>query len=249
MARSADIGVTVLAAWLGWARLRGHVAINAAAGIPNLYRGGDRAEIVWTAGDIARFTAIAVKKGRPQVVDGLRLAAATGLRRQDLVSLTWSQVGELAIVKTALKRSGGKRFRATIPLTPTLQQLLDELRTRDRKDGVETVLVNSRGRAWTGDGFATSFDEVRNAAAIVHTDDEGAERKKHLHDVRGTFCTMLLTECDLTDKEAAEIMGWSPERVGKIRRVYVDDNKVVVALGAKIAAKQYAKQSASGSGN
>ena len=50
----------------------------------------------------------------------------------------------------------------------------------------------------------------------VHIDEDGDERRKHRHDVRGTFCTMLLTEWDLTDEEAADIMGWSPERVAQI---------------------------------
>ena len=53
-----------------------------------------------------------------------------------------------------------------------------------------------------------------------------------------TFCTVLLTEWDLTDREAADIMGWSPERVAQIRKVDVDRLRVVVALGERIAAKQ-----------
>lgn len=247
--RSADAGITVLAHLLEFARLRGRVAINVAREIPKLYKGGDRAEILWTADDIAQFEAKARDLKRSQVIDGLRLAAVTGLRRADLVSLTWGQVGEFAIVKTALKRSRGKRRRAIIPQTPQLEALLAELRTRHRKEGVETVLVNSYGRPWSGDGYGTSFDDTRNKAGIVHIDDEGKVRKKHLHDVRGTFCTMLLTEWGLTDEEAADIMAWSPARVAHIRKVYVDHMRVVVALGEKIAAKQIAKQSGGHTGN
>lgn len=241
--RSADYGVTVLSVFLEYARLRGKVSINVARGIPALYKGGERADIIWTADDIARFEAEATKADLPQMIDGLRLAAATGLRRQDLVSLTWGQVSEFAIVKTALKRSRGKRRRAIIPQTPSLERLLADLRTRRRAEGVETVLVNSRGKPWTGMGFSAGFNRLRDRAAIVHTDDEGRTRKKHLHDVRGTFCTMLLTEWGLTDREAADIMAWSPERVSEIRKVYVDQARVVVALGERIAAKKFAKQS------
>ncbi len=78
----------------------------------------------------------------------------------------------------------------------------------------------------------------------MHVDDGGFERAKTLHDVRGTFCTRLLTEWQLTDEEAAEIMGRSPGRVAHIRKVYVDHERVVVALGERIAAKQFAKQTA-----
>ena len=40
-----------------------------------------------------------------------------------------------------------------------------------------------------------------------------------------------------TDHEVAEIMGWAPERVSHIRRVYVDQARVVVAIGERIAVR------------
>ncbi|MDZ7894213.1 MAG: hypothetical protein U5M50_04145 [Sphingobium sp.] len=245
--RAADIGVTVLKALLEYLRLRGVVAINVAANIPRLYKGGNRADIIWSDADMEAFRAAAVKKGWPQVHDGLMLAALTGLRRADLVTLTWDQIGQFAIVKTALKKSQGKRRKAVIPMTEKLETLLADLRGRPRLPGVETVLTNSYGRPWTKLGFGASFSFIRDMANIVHVeegdDGKSIERKKHLHDVRGTFCTMLLIDCDLTDREAGEIMAWSPERVGKIRSTYVDRNRVVVALGNRIGAKQKAKQS------
>lgn len=241
--RSADIGVTVLRAMLKWAKLSGYVALNVAGDIPKIAPSADREEIIWTPDDIAAFTAKAIEEKRPQLIDGLRLAALTGLRRADLVSLTFDHVGRFAVSKVALKKSRGKRRKATIPMTEALEELLADLRTRDRKDGVNTVLVNSFGRPWSGDGFGGSFNRIRDLANIVHVDEEGEERRKHLHDVRGTFCTMLLAECGLTDAEAAQIMAWSEKRIGRIRRVYVDDARVVVAIGERIAAKQKAKQS------
>jgi integrase len=243
--RTADMGVQVLREFLEFARLRGRVRINVARDIPSLYHGADRADIIWTDADMAAFAATAAKLKRPQVDDGLRLAAMTGLRRADLVSLTWSQIGEFAIIKRALKVSRRKRRRAIIPQTPQLEALLAELRTRFRKSGVETVLVNSHGTAWTPASFGGSVCRIRDEAGIEHIDDDGKRHAKHLHDVRGTFCTMLLTEWELTDREAAEVMAWSPERVARIRSTYVDHARVVVALGERIAAKQFAKQIAS----
>lgn len=233
--RAADIGVTVLRALLEFGRLRGRVTFNAAANIPQLYRNGQRSEIIWTDDDITKFRGKAEELGLPQIADGLRLAALTGLRRADLVTLTWSQVGEFAIVKKALKRSAGKRRHMTMPRIPALDELLEELRSRRRNSDVETVLVNSYGEPWSADGFGGSFNRVRDAAEIFHIDeDTGDKIRKHLHDVRGTFCTKLLTDADLSDREAADIMGWSPERVAAIRRVYVDQSKIVVALGARL---------------
>lgn len=245
--RAADAGVSVLKALLKFGRLRGRVTMNVADDIPQLYKGGDRAEILWTAADIEAFRLVTIEEKREHIYDGLRLAALTGLRRADLVSLTWDHLGEIAIVKTALKRSRGKRRKAVVPITESLEALLVELKTRKRAEGVNTILVNSRGRPWNGDGFGGSFNRIRDKAAIIHLaeDDDGntVSRKKHLHDVRGTFCTVLLTECALTDQEAAEIMAWSPEQVGQIRKVYVDHARVVVALADRMKAKQVAKQS------
>lgn len=249
--RTADIGITVLKTFLEYARLHGRVLINVARDIPTLYRGADRAEIIWTAEDLEKLEAAALRESRMQVFDGVRLAAVTGLRREDLVTLTWDQVGEFAIVKRALKVSRRKRRRVVIPQTPQLEAVLKDLKTRFRREGVATVLVNSLGKSWTPMSFGGSFGRLRDSAGIVFVtdDDTPVTKTKHLHDVRGTFCTMLLVEWELTDDEAADIMGWSPNRVAHIRKVYVDQKQLVVALSARIAAKQIAKQSAGGGGN
>jgi integrase len=234
--RAADIGVTTLRALLEFGRLRGRVAINVAAGIPALYRNGHRAEIVWTEEDIARFTAAAVELKREHIADGLRLAALTGLRRADLVTLEWDHVGENAIRKKALKSSRKKRQFVTVPIVPQLRHLLDELKARPRQPGVRTVLVNSYGKAWSEDGFGGSFNRVRDHAGIFHVDpDTGKRCAKHLHDVRGTFCTRLLTEAGLRDEEVASIMGWSLAQVSSIRRIYVDDTALIGSIASRMS--------------
>ena len=53
--------------------------------------------------------------------------------------MTLDHLSEASITKTALKKSRGKRRKAIIPLTDALEELLSELRTRKRKDGVNTV--------------------------------------------------------------------------------------------------------------
>lgn len=76
---------------------------------------------------------------------------------------------------------------------------------------------------------------MRDLIGIVHVDPEtGVERKKHLHDARGTFATKLVATSDLTDQEVAGMMGWSPEEVSRIRHVYVDQRAIVVAIGERL---------------
>lgn len=124
------------------------------------------------------------------IADGLQLAALTGLRREDLVTLKWSQVTEVAVAKNAHKRSQGKRLFASTPRIPALDELLEELEGRHRADGVETVLVNKHGRPWTGDGFTGRFNRVRDAAGIARIDKKDIDTKsEHLHDLRGAFAT------------------------------------------------------------
>lgn len=233
--RTADIGVTVLRELLKFGRLHGRVTFNAAEGVPKLYRGSNRADIVWTAEDIDRFCWHAVRLDRPQLIDVIWLASLTGLRRADLVTVNNANVYDHAIIKKALKVSRDKRRTAMMPRIPELDALLHELATRNRAENTGTLLVTSRGRPWTEGGLTGSFNAVRDAASIVHVDEAtGERRRKHLHDVRGTFATRLI-EAGLTDAQTAGIMGWSPERVSNIRQVYVDQEQVVMAIGRRIA--------------
>lgn len=240
--RAADQGVKVLSELLKFAKLRALVRINVAADIPTIYKGSDRAEIVWTQEDIDAYYDYAdSEKGRGQPVkDILDLACCTGLRRADLAGITWAEVGEKAIVRKALKKSKGRRRRAVIPLTPQSREVLDRLKTRTRAEGVENLLVNSRGTPWTPGSLTQAFNETRdaanNGAGIVHVSDEGgAPKAKHLHDCRGTFVTHLV-RVRLTNEEIARIVAWSPDNVDRVRRIYVDDAAVIVALADRISA-------------
>ena len=234
--RSADIGITVLKHLLNWARLRGRVTVNLALGIPALDRGADRAEIIWLPEDLETLA----KHASLQVMDGVNLARLTGLRRQDLVRVTFDQVGENAIILTALKSSRKRRRRVIIPILPELEALLNELRRRKRKRGVDTLLVNGVGESWSADGFGQRFIAARDKAGIVHrSDDPDAPAKpKHLHDLRGTYATEWMKVTPrLTDQEIGELLGWSPKRVEAIRRRYVDEAAIVVALAERLRGK------------
>jgi integrase len=234
--RAADIGVTVLSELLKWGKLRARVLINVAADVPAIYKGADRAEIIWTPADMDRAKAKAIELKRPRIFDAIELATLTGFRRADLIAVTLDEVSDHAIVRSAQKKSRGRRRRAVVPMIPKLADLVARLRALPRKPGVNTLLVNSMGRPWTGGSLTQAVNQVRDEAKIVQPADTAAgtpERKKHLHDCRGTYVTHLC-RAGLTNEEIANIAAWSVDSVDRIRRTYVDDAAVVVALSERI---------------
>lgn len=235
--RGADIGVTVLRALLKFGTLKGKVLINVADSIPALCgkNHADRAEIIWTDDDLSRFQVAAMELDMLPAWDALRLAVSSGLRREDLATLKWNEIGPSAIIKRGKKRSRGQRYFVRLPRVPELDAVLEDLATRSRRAEVETVLVDDRGEAWNLDRLTKAVAKVRDYADIVHVDAEsGKRRKKHLHDARGTFATKLMTTDMLTDQEIASLMGWAVTDVQHIRNVYVDQTAIVVAIGERI---------------
>lgn len=85
------------------------ISLNPCEGIKQLYS-VDRSEIIWTEDDITRLK----KLCSDEVAHAVDLASHTGLRSGDLVKLSWSHVGEHAIIITTGK-SRHKR-EAVIPL-------------------------------------------------------------------------------------------------------------------------------------
>lgn len=231
--RYADEHIANLSRLLRYGKRHFNLKLNVAEDIPHLYRGGNRAEIIWTDEDVSKFLASA----KTPMCDVVKLVSMTGLRRTDLAKLKLSEVGTFVLSRVALKKSKGKRRKVTMPIIPGLKDLLDELSTRPRKTGVDTVLVNSRGESWTELGMSSSFTDARNEADISYINDDGVKQWKRLHDLRGTFATKLMTipGARLTDAEIAELMAWSVQQVSEIRRRYVDGAAIVVALGKRLA--------------
>lgn len=212
--RTADKAAVMMATLLNWAIENGRISVNVAAGIRQLHA-VNKADRVWERRHMRAMT-----RAPRQLRDALLLAALTGLRLGDLVRLAWPQVGAQAIVLVTAKRKG----RAVIPILPQLRRLLARLRTRARAAGVDTVLVNSRGRPWTESGLGSVFQKTKPA-----------DFDRTIHDLRGTYVTWLATK-GLTDDEIARIVGWTARRVGEVRARYVDEARVVVSLVERLSA-------------
>jgi integrase len=143
------------------------------------------------------------------------LAAATGLRLDDLIRLSWSHIGPDAIVIATGKSRGSRP--AIIPLYDTLRSVLAGIPKR-----ATTVLTNSRGRPWSNAGLRASFSLAKTKAGM-------ADVNLHFHDLRGTAATFFYT-AGLSERFVAEIMGWEEEHVAKIIRRYVDRAAAVKAM-------------------
>jgi integrase len=200
--RTADYGMQVLSRLLSHAvDPLGKIASNPCEGIKQLYS-SNRAEIIWTDSDIADL-----KKTCPvEVAHAVDLASHTGLRLSDLLRLSWSHVGEDAIVFTTGKSRG--RREAIIPLYDDLRNVLASIPKRS-----PTILSNQLFRPWKSNGFGTAFNRAKIRAGMN-------DRDLHFHDLRGTAATKFYI-AGLSIRVIAEILAWSEDQVERIIHRYV----------------------------
>src|SRR5262249_43072608 len=137
--RAADYGMQVLSRVLSFAVDLGKLAGNPCEGIKQLYS-ANRSETIWTDADISQLK----KTCSPEIAHAVDLAAHTGLRLGDLMRLSWSHVGDDAII-IATGKSRHRR-EAIIPLYDALKDVLAGIPKRST-----TVLTSSRRRPWTKD--------------------------------------------------------------------------------------------------
>lgn len=195
--RQADYAWGMLARVLSVAKDRGTISTNVCERGGRLYS-VDRAEIIWQADHIKAFGAVASDELR----FALLLALWTGQRQGDLIRLAWTQYDGTHI----RIRQGKTKARVVIPVGAILKAELDARR------GEGTVLKNTRGEAWTGDGFRTSWGKASTRAGLDDAD-------LRFHDLRGTAVTRLsLAECN--NQQIASITGHSEKEVDRIIAAY-----------------------------
>jgi integrase len=217
--RTADYALQVLSRVLAHAvDPLGKIAGNPCEGLKHLYE-ADRSEIIWTDSDITQIK----KTCSAEIADAVELAAYTGLRLGDLVRLSWSHVGDDAIVLTTGK-SRHKR-EAIIPIYDGLRKVLARIPKR-----ATTVLTSSKRRPWTTDGFGSSFNKAK-------IDAELSDRDLHFNDLRGTAATKFYI-AGFTMREIAETLAWEEASVEKIVRRYVGRSAAIKARIRKLEARE-----------
>lgn len=191
--RKADYAWGTLARVLAVAKDNGRIAVNPCERGGRLYKGG-RAENIWTDDDIARFDSVASKELRL----ALLMALWTGQRQGDLLRLTWTAYNGQTI-KLSQSKTGRK---VEVPVGKPLRDLLaktDRIAT--------TILTNSDGLPWTGDGFRSSWAAAFKRAKI--TSD------LHFHDFRGTAISRLAS-VDCSVATIASVTGHSLATVTEV---------------------------------
>lgn len=203
--RTADMALQALSRVLSFGVDAGKLQANACTGIARIYS-SDRSAIIWTADDLKKLKAAASK----EVYWAAALGALTGLRKSDLLRLTWNHVGPLAIEIT----TGKSKHRKTtlIPMHAELRQLLSEI---PRRRAV-TVLTNTEGVSWAS-GFGASFTKAKARAGV----------DKHFHDLRGTAATRMFLG-GLTLRELAEMFTWSEAYVERLINMYVKKDELLL---------------------
>lgn len=206
--RKADYAWTTLARVLSVAKDRGRIAVNPCERGGRLYA-ADRTDKIWTADDIRAFCAVA----SPELQAALLLALWTGQRQGDLLKLAWTNYDGTHI---RLRQGKGKR-RVPIPVGEPLKAVLDSAKRR-----AVTILTNTRGRPWTGDGFRSSWAAAFQRAGLGDL---------HNHDLRGTAVTRLaLAGC--TVPEIASITGHSLHDVEAILDAHYLGGRIELAESA-----------------
>jgi integrase len=158
-----------------------------------------------------------------EIANAVDLAGHTGLRLGDLVRLSWSHVGEDAILLTTGKSR--HRREALIPLYGALRDILARIPKRST-----TVLTSSRRRPWTEDGFGSSFNKAKIEAGMSGQD-------LHFNDLRGTAATKFYI-AGFTMREIAETLAWEEVSVDKIIRRYVGRAAAIKARIKKLETRE-----------
>lgn len=211
--RQADMALQVLSRVLTFGMAEGRLVMNACTGIPRIYS-SDRSDIIWTDADLETLS----KHASAEVMWAVRLAALTGLRKSDLLKLSWNHVRENAIEVRTGKSQGKTMGRARkaktaiIPVYGELRQLLNEIPKR-----ATTILTNTDKVSWKT-GFDASFIRAKNNAGLTHL---------HFHDLRGTAATKHFM-AGQTIREIAETFTWSEEQVERLINTYVKKDELIL---------------------
>lgn len=196
----------------------GHTPTNPTTDISNVARPADLpdANRPWTPDEAVAILAAPIHLAAP-----IAMAAYLGLREGDIIKMSKGALAERLLSLTTSKTRRPLELPVCDDLWAILKRysawreaLWDERRRKaaaknsreDIQDLVMTMFVNSRGKAWTADGFRTSWGKWR---------DELAEAKRiapgiTFHGARHGVATVL-AECGYEPQQVKHLLGHGSE--------------------------------------
>jgi integrase len=195
--RQADYAWTVLALVLAWGKEAGYVDHNPCERGRRFYQ-GTRVDKIWSTALEKEFYA----RAPGDLAEAMLLAIWTGQRQGDLLGLTWFQYDGKAIRLQQNKTEA----RVAVPVAGPLRAMLDRKMAALMPKPGDPILTNSKGKAWTSEGFQSSWSKACARLGI-----EGLT----FNDLRGTAVTRLaLAGCSVP--EIASLTGHSLKDVHTI---------------------------------
>lgn len=201
--RKANTHLQVLIRLLQWAIDEERITRNAAWRIKHIDEGRGRAHIIWSPDTWGKISAA----GPPALQRNMTILWESGLRREDFVSLDWSEVDlEAGHLKRPTNKSSGRRI-AYPPITPAMAKALQACPTREGP-----VIIGDKGAPYAnGSAFYNTFKHVRDRAKVGPCPT--------IHDVRGTYVTFAYAD-GARDEDMELRMGWAPGSGAKMREIY-----------------------------
>lgn len=209
--RTADYYIQVLSALFAWGIEEELVSANPLVGMRKLYK-VDRSDVIVEPDELKRILPLMTREAALAV----RFAAATGIRRGDLVDLRWSEVKE-DCVEFDTNKSTTRRTVMVIPLVGDALSVMNEIRAINNqkvRSGVipsAYVFTSRSGAAWKPDSLTNAFGRAMKAAGV---------KGKDLHDLRGTAATRY-AKMKVSNEDIAIFLGWEVDRVDRIIARYV----------------------------
>jgi integrase len=170
-----------------WAILNEHTKTNPVADVPRYSEKGRHRTLILTHKQALHLLEVAPDDFRFVLV----LAIFTGLRRGEIVTLEWRDVGlnarEITVRPENCKTDTGR----TVPFLDVVHDALQErYRQRERVDGGDLVLARPDGRPWTPIMFRRRWTKLMRAAAKLPAE---VRDELVLHSLRHCFASYLIS--------------------------------------------------------
>lgn len=193
---AANKAMALLSILFSYGVERGYADSNPVKGVKKVRRksGSDQKNRAWTKAELDTVIA----RAPAHIALPLMIGRWTGLRESDVLDLRLAEFDGMIIRRKTLKRG----VWVTLPVAEPLRKAIESR----PECAAQTICINSRGAAWTTDGFKTSLFKL-----IRKLETEGAITKGlTFHGLRHTVATEL-RELGFDTRTIADMLGQKSE--------------------------------------